>query len=1428
MPSLFLSHSSRDDAHAERLCNLLKSAGYQSLFLDIDPEFGIPAGRNWEQELYRKILASEGMLVLCSEQYLASKWCFVEVAYAKALRKPIFTVRLGLSNLPDILNENQSVDFTSNGETAFNSLLKGLISAGIDPKDSFSLRPGRPPFPGLDAFEKDDVGVFLGRSAEIQAALATLNRMRSQEGPRVALVLGASGSGKSSLVRAGVLPRLEKDPERWVIVDPFRPRDEPFLELAKALVQAYPEGRERPDWATLRNELARVAIPDPPPGTRVLAEQADQGNRRGEQCSRSHALAEKCTNLAMDLGRREAAVLITIDQAEQLLLRDELATSANAFLRFLRDAIETPGSPVFVLATLRSDYLGAWQSHTELHGLPFENLSLGPMALENLPQIIAGPARLGEIEFQEESLVSEIAADARTGDALPLLAFTMRAMYDRTRPPRVFTRELYNNGLGRIQGSVEVVVNEVRNSLGLAPGSNAEKALRRAFLRLVRIDDQGRYIGKSAPWHSLPVDSYPALNKMVEARLLTRKGDRGESATIEVAHESLFRVWTELANWLNDKRELLLWKQAIQDDLAAWKKRGKAPTALLSGDRAAEARQKLATDLEEFDPDEILFLQASVAEEERKVEERQRLFRRVRIAAVVAGILALVSSGLGLWAYVKSVQASEAAKVAESRRRAALAEALASRSLDSALLLAIEATRFDTLEARSCLLTVLKSRPEISRFHFVPEGIANCVAFSADGRIDAAYGGAAKGVVRFDKEGKRFDHKALNVEGDVSAVAFGSDGLIAIGYASRGTHGNHDGGLALFNATGERLFQQSLELDPFQDVSIAIAPDRRIAAGSRGQVMMFDPDGKRPVGKPLEIKEAIVSSLAFDKSGRLAVGYFTSKSASGGVAFFDKDGNRLAGASVKVEEGEVTTVAWDQTGRIAAGYSGTFGNVRGEGVLLFDAAGKTPRSSQITEGVVTSLAFGPRGQVAAGYKVRGVNVGGGVVLFDEHGNRTSPTSLEVKEGYVHSVAFGPQGHIAAAYGALGAGGVVLFDVAKKRLRPTEIRVPQAHLTSVAYGPKGLIVAGYWSTTDHGTFGKDGGVVLFDSEGKRLPRSPLIVKEGNVTKLAVSPDGRIAAGYSIPKEDTRFGNGGVVLFDSEGNRLTADPLVVEEGTVTSVAFGPNGQIAAGFFSADSKGGVVIFDATGRRVLGVPDGGVLSVAFSTEGSVAAGFGGEDRGGVVLFDASGNRSEALEVPEGLVFSVAFGPEGRIAVGYGDTREGANGGLVVFDKRLKRIAHWPLAISQAGVWSVAFDRDGWIAAGYGYAGLRNVVNDVVGGVVLFDRDGRRLRPDLLEVHGAPVMSVAFDGDDQIAAACSPFNAVNEVVRVDASLNSWRRNAGRTANRNLTLAEWKQYYLESPYRRTVRSLPWPHDLLGKEREDAEKWEKANPEKDNL
>src|SRR5215216_2529945 len=144
MASLFVSHSSRDRDEAERVTKRLQVEGFAALFLDFDPDYGIPAGRDWKQELFAQLRRADGVIFLASAASVASQWCITELGLAQSLGKPVFPLRLQAGIQLALLDDVQWIDL-GEGETAFARLWAGLRRAGLDPADSFAWDPSRSP-----------------------------------------------------------------------------------------------------------------------------------------------------------------------------------------------------------------------------------------------------------------------------------------------------------------------------------------------------------------------------------------------------------------------------------------------------------------------------------------------------------------------------------------------------------------------------------------------------------------------------------------------------------------------------------------------------------------------------------------------------------------------------------------------------------------------------------------------------------------------------------------------------------------------------------------------------------------------------------------------------------------------------------------------------------------------------------------------------------------------------------------------------------------------------------------------------------------------------------------------------------------------------------------------------------------------------------
>ena len=257
MARVFISHSSRDHAAAVEMKAWLEQEGFEAPFLDFDKHSGIPPGADWEKMLYREIDLSQALIILQTVNWEQSKWCFAEYAQARALGKPIFQLIDGpeASNTRPIASDLQRLNLSANRAEALAQLKRQLSLIALHGQGGFGWRATRSPYPGLLAFEAEDAAIYFGRDQEIRGLIERLTARRTVGGPHLVVLLGASGSGKSSLLRAGVIPRLQRSGQGWLTLSPMRPQALPCQALVQVLALALGRGLQ---WRDLERELQQA------------------------------------------------------------------------------------------------------------------------------------------------------------------------------------------------------------------------------------------------------------------------------------------------------------------------------------------------------------------------------------------------------------------------------------------------------------------------------------------------------------------------------------------------------------------------------------------------------------------------------------------------------------------------------------------------------------------------------------------------------------------------------------------------------------------------------------------------------------------------------------------------------------------------------------------------------------------------------------------------------------------------------------------------------------------------------------------------------------------------------------------------------------------------------------------------------------------
>jgi hypothetical protein len=596
MTSVFISHSAADREVAEGVAKRLESGGCRTYFLDFDPDQGITGGQDWEKVLYQNLRACRTLLVLWSSQAANSRWVFAEVAVAKALGKKVLPVRLDSSALPDLISARQAIDLPT-GEEAFARMLRLLEgSSSWEGADAFPWDRERSPYPGLKAMEREGAGVFFGRDELIQDAEERLRAFRRTGTAKILLALGPSGSGKSSFVRAGLLPKLEQEPE-WIILSPFRPRAsgaaDPLEEISRAFAERLAALGDSQTAAEIRQALWEAAAI--PADATVLRRFAD-------------ALRERS-------GQRDASILVIVDQFEELLSGAGDSELSTRFLRLMSALSRTAGSRVTVLATLRSDFLSDLNRHPAARDLATQYFQVPPLAAEDWAPIIERPAARAGV-LVERRLTDALVRETGSEDALPLLAFTLESLW-RKRSGDQLTYDAYLRS-GGLEKAIAMAAEDAFSAEPLSAQQREEA--RRAFTSLVAVSRGERFVRRRARWDDLPVAAQRMLTCFIQNRLIAvREGERGRE--IEFAHDAVLRSWARLGEWLRSDQDFLSWRSRLAE--RAYRRQ---PGDVLRGGALREAQRWAA------DPRSAILTAEERGLVDESLEEHRRALSRLCVA----------------------------------------------------------------------------------------------------------------------------------------------------------------------------------------------------------------------------------------------------------------------------------------------------------------------------------------------------------------------------------------------------------------------------------------------------------------------------------------------------------------------------------------------------------------------------------------------------------------------------------------------------------------------------------------------------------------------------------------------------------------------------------------------------------------------------
>ncbi|HEX6384711.1 MAG TPA: hypothetical protein VF177_08585, partial [Anaerolineae bacterium] len=1056
-------------------------------------------------------------------------------------------------------------------------------------------RPGdmRCPYRGLQIFEEEHAEFYFGREALVRQLVEAIDAIVASKASaveaarigRFLVVLGASGSGKSSLVHAGLIPALRRGDvtgsETWTICK-MRPGRQPLEELATQLSRVLPN---ESDAAKDGNLLQRVR--------QLLDNLAADG---------------RALHLAVRLAQPEQRLFLFIDQFEELFTLGSDEAERRQFIENLLFAASVHGGPVVVVLAMRADFYHHCANYRELaYRCAANQLLVGAMNRSELQRAIEQPAHQVGLKF-EPGLVDAILDDvAQEPGGLPLMQHALLELWER-RQGRLMTLRAYEAS-GGVQSAIARRADAVFDLF--TPEEQA--IVRRIMLRLTELGEEGaqatRRRASPSEFVIHPEDTpmvEAVLQTLAEARLITI-----DENTVEVAHEALIRGWPLLQWWLEEDQEGLRRHRHLTNSAQAWEALNRDPGELYRGARLATASEWAAGHAEELNLLEREFLEASQElarrlEEEREAQRQRELVqaqelaaaerhraevqakarRRLTILAGVLMVLLLLATAATLFAFSQQ-------RILNARRLAFAAQSQLDAAPETAILLAYEAIvrhhDFQTEQALRDALETFTWQPIHLTGH---EDRVVSAEFSPDGQylLTASDDGSAR----------LWNHggEVLNIfgghEDSLVQASFSPDGRFILTASNDGT---------------ARLWEVRLSTTP-----ATITEATAVFAGHEDSLTsaLFSEDGTR-------ILTASADGIArlWNLSGESLV-TFEGHEDELHAAIFSPDGQQVLTASA-----DQTARLWDVNGRLLVTFEGHEDEVEmaifspdGQHVLtgspdgtarLWDIDGRPLATFSHSE-QVSSIAFSPDG--------RQVLTAGGrentAQLWDLSGQLL--VTFYGHERPVLDTVFSRDGQLILTASDDGTARIWSLD---------------GQTLDTFTGHSGSVPGARFSPDERHilTASGDGTARLWSEVGPPLPTLRGHTDEVEMTVYSATGEYLLTASTDATAR----------LWDSNGQTLTV--FEGHEEQVDVAVFSPDEQL---ILTTSEEGTARLWDRSGKLLVTMShEDEVGDAAFSPDGKQV--LTACDDGLARLWDLEGNLLVVFEGHEDQLESVAFSPDGE-----------------------------------------------------------------------------------------------------------------------------------------------------------------------------------------
>ncbi|QLE43328.1 hypothetical protein FD723_24670 [Nostoc sp. C052] len=1161
------------------------------------------------------------------------------------------------------------------------------------PETSTGLDLGVCPYMGLSAFLEEDSQYFYGREALTQQLIHQL-RDRS-----FLAVIGASGSGKSSIVQAGVIPQLRlgkqiPSSEQWWITS-IRPGVNPLEALARRLGGGEGQGAG--------------------------------GRGQGENySSSSHLLLEGIFHQGVEgfvywiRNQPHRVVVLVVDQFEELFT---LAPTADRdlFLELLLGAVQYAGDRFKLIITLRADFIASCLEVPAL-AKALQDLSVlvpPKLSLDDYRRVILNPAQQVGLKVEAELVEVLLRELNHSPGDLPLLEFVLEQLW-QYRVAGELTLQAYQEQLGGIQGALERSSQAVYESLD----PQMRECAKWIFLSLTQLgegtEDTRRRIHKS----ELIVKKYPAplvektLNALTTAKLVvmnleeeevtkgqSRQGEQEKISppasptpllpysstpiTVEVAHEILIRHWSTLRWWLEENRDRLRKQRQIEQASQLWLQRSQQADFLLQGVRLAEAEDIYIKYTDELSADVQRFIEACLVQrKQQQLQEKTRLkqAQRAVVALSILGLAAVCFGSLAYWksqaAQLREIEALNASSIANLLSHQQLEALIASVKAGKQLKNTFVAPAEMQTQTLSILQQVISGTQERNRLEGHSAEVSS-VSFSPDGKTIVSASND-KTAILWRRDGTKL--RILTGHTDkVRSVSFSPDGqiiatasfdrtvklwrtsdgglirtlnghtaeVLSLSWSSKGqtiATGSADRTAKIWQVSDGHLLRTFSGYRDFVN-SVSFSPDGKILAiASADKTVKLWSVSDGLLQKTLLGHSAGVSSVAFSPDGQTLASASEDKT----VRLWRRDGTLLR--SIPAHNAEVLSVNFSHDGQTLASTSAD------STIKLWSSKDGSLRQTLLGHSIaVYSASFSPDDQTL---------VSAGADKTVRLWQRDNPLfkTLTGSQGQLYSVSFSPDGQTLATAGQDTT--IKLWRTRDGTLRQTleghstSVYGHSAEIYGLAFSPDGETLAS--ASLDHY-------IKLWRTHDGYMIKT-LQGHHSNVNSLSFSPDSQILAsasadmtiklwnlqkkaliktlqGHSAEVLSVRFSPDGQVLA-SAGRDNTVKLWRVKDGkllytftghtnAVNAISFSPDGQVLA---SASADKTIKLWQISNAALLQTLTGhtdGVYSVSFSPDGKIIASASGD--GSIKLWSRDGRELKTLPGHTDAVLSVSFSPDGK-----------------------------------------------------------------------------------------------------------------------------------------------------------------------------------------